>query len=211
MQGAVDAIQRNGGTTGFGAQQKMVMQKAINAGANAIGITEPYDVSDPEFLTKFNRQIAGQQAKGAMGARVTNFEMSNYLKANPGLEMSTTGNQRLLGIQAQIEQRNIAVGSAIRDATAQAISSGQKINPVQVQKIITEYDAAHHITDPVTGQDLTQSYDLPEFQGSGANAAMAGAHQQNIAPAQPKPGAVVGGWRFKGGNPGVKGNWEKAQ
>ncbi|WP_374309845.1 hypothetical protein [Methylocella sp.] len=80
---------------------------------------------------------------------------------------------------SQIEQRNIAVGNAIREATAQAIASGQKINPVQVQKIITDYDGAHHISDPVTGQDLTQSYVLPEFQG-GANMPMAAGHEQII-------------------------------
>jgi hypothetical protein len=90
--------------------------------------------------------------------------MSNYLKANPGLDMSVTGNQRLLGIQSQIEQRNVAVGNAIREATAAAISSGKKIDPVTVQKIITQYDEEHHVQDPISGQDLTQSYTLPEFQ-----------------------------------------------
>ena len=129
-----------------------------------MGIDTPFnenDLSDKEFLTKFNRQIAGAQAKGAVGSRVTNFEMSNYLKANPGLEMSVTGNQRLIGIQSQIEQRNIAVGNAIRDATAHAISQGKKIDPVTVQGIITDYDHCAPRPDPITGQDLTQSYTLP--------------------------------------------------
>lgn len=186
MQGAVDAIQRNGGTTGgLGQQQALDIKKSINAGANALGIDTPFnenDLSDKEFLTKFNRQIAGAQAKGAMGARVTNFEMGNYLKANPGLDMSITGNQRLLGIQSQIEQRNVAVGNAIRAATAAAISADRKIDPVTVQGIITEYDAAHHVQDPITGQDLTQSYALPEFQqpGQGANSSLAIGHETNI-------------------------------
>jgi spore germination cell wall hydrolase CwlJ-like protein len=142
MQGAVDAIQKNGGTTGgMLPAQRLELQKSINAGAAALGIEKPFDeadISDKEFLTKFNRTMAGQQAKGAVGSRVTNFEMSNYLKSNPGLEMSVTGNQRLLGIQGQIEQRNIAVGNAIRDATAQAISTGKKIDPVTVHGIITD-------------------------------------------------------------------------
>ena len=136
MSGALDAIQRNGGTTGFGQSQMLQLKSAINSGANALGIDQPFDVSDPEFLTKFNRQIAGAQAKGAVGSRVTNFEMSNYLKSNPGLEMSPTGNRRLLGIQQQIEQRNIEVGNAIRNATAQAIAGGRKIDPTTV--------AGHH-------------------------------------------------------------------
>lgn len=186
MQGAIDAIQKNGGTTGGLAPEKaLTLQKAINSGAAAVGIDKPFseqDLSDREFLTKFNRQMAGAQAKNAVGSRVTNFEMSNYLKANPGLDMTITGNQRLLGIQAQIEQRNIAVGNAIREATAVAIARGKKIDPVTVQKIITDYDEANHIRDPITGQDLTQSYVLPEFQklGQGTNAALAKQHDANV-------------------------------
>lgn len=186
MQGAIDAIQKNGGTTGgLAPNRRLELQKSINAGLSAIGIEKPFDekdLSDKEFLTKFNRQMAGAQAKGAVGSRVTNFEMANYLKANPGLEMSITGNQRLLGIQAQIEQRNVAVGNAIREATAKAISAGKKIDPVTVQKIVTDFDESHHIQDPVTGQDLTQSYVLPEFQNSGSNSGLAGQHEKNIAP-----------------------------
>lgn len=184
MQGAVDAIQKNGGTTGgLAPSQRLELQKSINAGAAALGMEQPFseaDISDKEFLTKFNRSMAGAQAKNAVGSRVTNFEMSNFLKANPGLDMSITGNQRLLGIQGQIEQRNIAVGNAIRDATASAISSGKKIDPVTVQGIITNYDKEHHIQDPTTGQDLTQSYALPEFQAQGNNPALATDHAANV-------------------------------
>src|SRR3569833_2660587 len=187
MQGAIDQIQKNGGTTGgMGQAQMLELKKAITSGAAALGINNPFnenDISDKEFLTKFNRQMAGAQAKGAVGSRVTNFEMSNYLKANPGLDMSVIGNQRLLGIQAQIEQRNIAVGNAIREATAAAISKGQKIDPVTVQKIITQYDDAHHVQDPISGQDLTQSYVLPEFQqqGQGTNSQLEVGKEANIA------------------------------
>lgn len=186
MQGAIDAIQRNGGTTGgMGQQQVLELKKSINSGANALGMSNPFnenDISDKEFLTKFNRSMAGAQAKNAVGARVTNFELGNFLKANPGLDMSVTGNQRLLGIQAQIEQRNIAVGNAIRAATADAVSQGKRINPSQVESLIREYDDQHHITDPVTGQDLTQSYVLPEFQkeGMGSNPSLAVGHTLNL-------------------------------
>jgi spore germination cell wall hydrolase CwlJ-like protein len=185
MQGAIDSIQKRGGTTGgLGQQQILDLKKTINAGAAALGMDKTFDegdLSDKEFLTKFNRSMAGAQAKSAVGSRVTNFEMSNYLKANPGLDMSVTGNQRLLGIQSQIEQRNIAVGNAIRQATAESISAGKKIDPVTVQKIITDYDAAHHVQDPITGQDLTQSYALPEFQQAGTNAGLAAQHGTNLA------------------------------
>jgi hypothetical protein len=128
MQGAVDAIQKNGGTTGGLAPERVLqLQKSINSGASALGIAQPFDekdLSDKEFLTKFNRTMAGAQARDSVGSRVTNFEMSNYLKSNPGLDMSLTGNQRLLGIQGQIEQRNIDVGNALRAETTKAIAAG---------------------------------------------------------------------------------------
>jgi hypothetical protein len=190
MQGALDQIQKNGGTTGgMGQEQILNLKKTINNGATVLGFSQPFseaDISDKEFLQKFNRQMAGAQAKGAVGSRVTNFELSNFMKANPGIDMSITGGQRLLGIQAQIERRNIAVGNAIRDATAQSISGGKRIDPVTVQKIITDYDTQHHITDPVTGQDLTQSYALPEFQTGGTNPQKAQQHGQNIQNLQGK-------------------------
>lgn len=184
MQGAIDAIQKRGGTTGgLGQAQTLELAKTINAGAAALGLEPPVDekgISEKEFLTKFNRQIAGAQAKGAVGSRVTNFEMSNYLKANPGLEMSITGNQRLIGIQSQIEQRNVAVGNAIREATAAAVGAGKRVNPSEIQAIIKKYDEEHHVRDPVTGQDLTQSYTLPEFQKGGNNPALSADHGANL-------------------------------
>jgi hypothetical protein len=186
MQGAIDAIQKNGGTTGgMGAAQVLELKKTLNSGATSLGLGQPFDensLSDAELMQKLNRQMAGAQAKNAVGARVTNFDMQNYLAANPGLSLSPTANQRLLGIQAQVEQRNIAVGNAIRDATAAAVSKHQDIDPVTVQGIVTDYDKAHHVQDPVSGQDLTQSYALPEFQqpGQGTNSSLAVGHETNI-------------------------------
>jgi hypothetical protein len=185
MQGAIDAIQKGGGTTGgMAPEQVLAAKKSANAAATALGLSSPFDesgISDAEMLQKAGRQMAGEMAKSAVGSRVTNFEMQNYLAANPGLSLSPSGNQRLLGIQAQVERRNIAVGNAIRNATAQATAAGQKISPVTVQKLIETYDEHHHIADPVTGQDLTQSYALPEFQQGGTNAGLAAQHETNVS------------------------------
>jgi hypothetical protein len=53
---------------------------------------------------------------------------------------------------------------------------------MRFDSLITNYDEQHHIKDPVTGQDLTQSYVLPEFQGKnqGTNAALSAGHNTNI-------------------------------
>jgi hypothetical protein len=106
--------------------------------------------------------------------------MSNYLKANPGLEMSITGNQRLIGIQSQIEQRNVAVGNAIREATAAAVGAGKRVNPERKFRRSSRTMTRHHVKDPVTGQDLTQSYTLPEFQKAGNNPALSADHVANL-------------------------------
>lgn len=164
MQGALQRIQAAGGTTGFGKEELTQLQSALNAGAHALGMTEPFDVADPQLMTKFNRSLAGAQAKEVGGARVTNFEMSNFLKANAGLGLSPDANARLLGIQGQIEERNIALGNAVRKLTAESISNGRKVDPASVEKLIHDYDEAHHITDPITGQDLTKNLAIPGLQ-----------------------------------------------
>ncbi|TIS09642.1 MAG: hypothetical protein E5X10_23120, partial [Mesorhizobium sp.] len=175
MQAAAQQIEQNGGTTGMGQPEIMKLQSAINTGANLLGVDQPFDISDKEFLTKFNRQIAGAQAKSAAGARVTNFELKNYLAANPGLEMSPQGNARLLGIQSQMLQRNVDVGQAIRSATANAVAQGKKVNPAQIEQIIRDYDDQHHVTDPITGQDLTKDVKLKDLGQPGAMGAAQGA------------------------------------
>jgi hypothetical protein len=186
MQGALQRIQAAGGTTGLGQGEITDLQNAINVGANALGLDQQFDISDKEFLSKFNRQLAGQAAKSAVGARVTNFEISNYLKSNPGLELSTQGNTRLLGIMDQIEQRNIDLGNALGAAAEDAVSHGKTIDLPAMHKIVAEYDAAHHIVDPVTKQDLSVNVKLPEFHTSGGKTGAEGA-----AP-PPVPGAPSG-------------------
>lgn len=186
QQGSIDAIQKAGGTTGgLGQPQLLDAAKTLNSAATSVGLDPIFNeknISDKELLAKFNRDMAGAQAKSAVGSRVTNFEMSNYLKANPGIETSLTGNQRMIGIKSQIEQRNMAVGQAMRDFAAQSVGAGKKVNPAEMEKIIRDYDAQHHVKDPVTGQDLTQSYTLPEFQSQpgSSNKALSTDHSANM-------------------------------
>lgn len=184
MQGALDTIQKNGGTTGgLGQETILNLKKTLNSGASQLGMGQPFDeasLSDAEMMSKLNRQLAGEQAKNAVGARVTNFDLQNYLAANPGLSLSPTANQRLLGIQAQVENRNVMVGNAIRNATGQAMDAGQKISPTTIQKLIETYDQLHHVRDPVSGQDLTESYALPDLQAPSSNTALAVGHETNI-------------------------------
>jgi hypothetical protein len=164
MQGALERIQANGGTTGIGSEEKAKLQSAINTGWNTLGLSgQPFSVDDAQLLSKFNRQLAGGQAKDVAGARVTNFEMNNFLQSNAGLALDPNANKRLLGIQSQIEDRNINVGNGIRDMTAEALDKGKRVSPADVERYIRGYDANHHIIDPITGQDLTKNIKLGDL------------------------------------------------
>jgi len=192
MQGALAQIMAHGGTTGLGAEQIKNLQSAINTGAGVLGLGQQFDISDPEFLGKFNRQIAGAQAKAVGGARVTNFELQNYLSANPGLSMSPTGNQRLLGIQAQIAERSVALGQALRANTAAAITKGAQPDAGANESLITQYDAQHPIVDPISGQDLTKNVRIPELQSAGPTpsaVASPASASATAAPAEASPRA----------------------
>ena len=213
MQGALTRLQANGGTaTGLGAKDIVDLQSSINVGATALGFDQPFDISDKEFLSKFNQQLAGQSAKQAAGARVTNFEMSNYLKSNPGLEVSPQGNVRLLGIMDQIEQRNIDLGNLLGDATEKAVAEGKTAATLpELRKIVTAYDDAHHIVDPVTKQDLTANPALPEFSKTSRPPAAAppvpGASP--AAPGAPMPAPPPGAIQALKQNPDKAGEFDQ--
>jgi hypothetical protein len=161
MSGALQAIREKGGTTGLGEEEKVRLQSLVNTAANTVGM-QPFDISNQELMNKFGRLMAANAAKDAQGARVTNFELDNFLKANPGLSLSPQGNERLLGIMQQIEERNINVSKELRKrATSKSPPSVQE-NDQWVQ----QYDEEHHIKDPITGQDITADPKLPSGGGS---------------------------------------------
>jgi hypothetical protein len=161
MSGALQAIREKGGTTGLGEEEKTRLQSFVNTAANTIGM-QPFDISDKELMNKFGRLMAANAAKDAQGARVTNFELDNFLKANAGLTLSPQGNERLLGIMQQIEERNIAVGKELRKRSTSK-------NPPSVQENdqwVQQYDEEHHIKDPISGQDITADPKLPATSGN---------------------------------------------
>jgi hypothetical protein len=165
MSGALQAIREKGGTTGLGEEEKTRLQSFVNTAANTIGM-QPFDISDKELMNKFGRLMAANAAKDAQGARVTNFELDNFLKANPGLTLSPQGNERLLGIMQQIEERNIAVGKELRKRSTSKSPPSVQENEQWVQ----QYDEEHHIKDPITGQDITADPKLPRGGGSSGGA-----------------------------------------
>jgi hypothetical protein len=161
MSGALQAIREKGGTTGMGEEEKVRLQSLVNTAANTVGM-QPFDISNQELMNKFGRLMAANAAKDAQGARVTNFELDNFLKANPGLSLSPQGNERLLGIMQQIEERNINVSKELRKRATSKNPPSVQENDQRVQ----QYDEEHHIKDPITGQDITADPKLPSGGGS---------------------------------------------
>ena len=74
----------------------------------------------------------------------------------------------MIGIAQQVTQQNIDIGQQMQDAEAQAVALGKRADPRQMEAIRANYDQQHHITDPITGQDLSVSTKLPEFGGKAA-------------------------------------------
>jgi hypothetical protein len=169
MSGALQSIREKGGTTGLGEEEKTRFQSFINTAANAVGM-QPFDISDKEMINKFGRLMAANAAKDAQGSRVTNFELDNFLKANPGLSLSPQGNERLLGIMQQIEQRKIDLGLEMQDRFA----AGKPPSIAENHAFVRDYINKHHIKDPITGQDITADPRLPDSGGGRASPPMAG-------------------------------------
>jgi hypothetical protein len=156
MSGALQSIREKGGTTGLGETAKTNLQSYINTLSNAVGY-QPFDVSDKELINKFGRLLSANAAKDSQGSRVTNFELDNFLKANPGLELSPQGNERLLGIMQQIEKRKVDLGTELQDRFA----AGKPPSIAENHEFVKNYIDKHHIIDPITGQDITANPKLP--------------------------------------------------
>jgi hypothetical protein len=102
--------------------------------------------------------LSANAAKDSQGSRVTNFELDNFLKANPGLELSPQGNERLLGIMQQIEKRKVDLGTELQDRFA----AGKPPSIAENHEFVKKYISEHHIIDPITGQDITANPKLPK-------------------------------------------------
>jgi hypothetical protein len=163
--------------TGSWAEQKLKLNKALTGIGQAFGI-EPSEAtmsanSSGEMLGKFGRQLAGAQAKAVGGARTSNFELSQFMQANPNIEMTSQGIQRLTSIMQQMAQREHDLGNMAGDYLD---SAGAKSNISEFRRhFVTDYDAAHPIIDPLNGNVLSK----------GAVSAKPPQQQQQQGPPQP--------------------------
>jgi len=130
---------------GAGADSVLAAQKFAKGVGEALKIPglDKIDVSSQEGVEKFGRQLAGAAAKTVGGARVTNFELEQFIKANPGLLTTREGNARLIGIMQQMAQREMDLSNLAADYTDK--NPGASLSGFRGE--IKKYDAANPIKD----------------------------------------------------------------
>lgn len=139
---------------GAGADSVLSAKKFAKGVGEALKIPglDNIDVSSQEGVEKFGRQLAGAAAKTVGGARVTNFELEQFIKANPGLLTTREGNTRLINIMQQMAQREMALSNMAADFTDK--NPGASLSGFRDQ--IKKYDEANPIKD-VDGTILSGS------------------------------------------------------
>lgn len=132
--------------TGLGGDALLSAQKGMQSIGRLFGIEySPDSIKDGESIAKESRQLVAKMAKSAVGARVTNFEFDQFLKANPGLETSPEGNLKLISIMRQKAQRDMALAE---------IADEHDGTHRELQRKIRDYDKAHPLLNPDDGKQL---------------------------------------------------------
>lgn len=188
-----------------------------STGAGVVGVSG----KEPTALKREEQKTTGQEQVSGIVANLR--DMYSQLLAGGGIvssdksavsnipaRLSATGagqfGGQLIGTKNQkyrdtIEQQRPLLLNAIKNATGM---SAKQMDSNAEMKL---YLAA--ATDPT--KDIQANMDaldnLERLYGQGAKNAPAKPAEPK--PAAPKPGTVVDGYRFKGGNPADKANWEK--
>jgi hypothetical protein len=113
--GSLGRMIKSGTTTGVGAEGLMKIKSAANVAMNSLGLPPlAGDLSDPNVFTKATNGIAmnslKQLVQGA-GGRITNMEVQQFQKMNPGWDLSPEGNMRMLQL---INQCDCAKGRQVQ-------------------------------------------------------------------------------------------------
>lgn len=158
---------------------------------------------------------------GLAGALAVLSDVFNQQAGNQGgaVQNLTGGRLSAIDMARQQEQAAMARQQGLQDYEAkQQIDQRYRAPPAEGEFIRTMRAAG---IDPASPEGLgllrqraaTMALPAPQMIGSpetGYRFVTPPAPTMPTAQAGPQPGAVVGGYRFKGGNPNDRGNWEQA-
>lgn len=174
-------------TLGFGAETALKIKKALQQIGFNVG-----NLSGAQAIEKLNGQLAAESAK-TVSPRPAQFEFKTFLNNNPGLNLDKAGNLRVIGIFSQLAKRDVDLGRLARM---------NRDNWSSWDSVVTDYDKAHPILDPVTKTPLSTDSVIAPGPQQGQSS------PQRMPP--PEPGkTMINGYRYKGGNPKDRANWEQ--
>lgn len=154
------------------------------------GLIKGEDVPDGEVMQMISRQLGIHAQPKGQGA-VSNYERELFAKSLPNMTQSPEGLKQAIEISRNLEKFDQRVAEIYRDS---AKTNKGIPNYLDVQEKIAA------LGSPLTDGQMAAM--------SGGAAAPSGS-KPSSAPSAPKPGAIQDGWRFKGGNPADKNNWEQ--
>lgn len=164
-----------------------------------LGIDPKLPMASEAAQALINQTVVGMIGSGGFPANnFSNADRDFLLKGVPSLANRPEANKILLEVARRSEQRNIDKAMAWEDAREQG-QSFEKFEREWRKKINSENLFAD-MQEQIGAIMPQQGRPQPQQQGG-----------QSGAPAMPKPGDVMQGYRFKGGNPADKNSWERVQ
>lgn len=170
--------------TGIGAAQVQALKRA----AVALGLADAESVQDTESFNALARQSSLDVMGGSLGTGFSNADRDFVIEQVPNLGNTKEGNLKLIDIQTKIAQRK-----------------------QDIAKFAAGYKKDHDGRLDAGFEDALASWaeQNPLF-AEGAPGTTGGAPAADH-PGMPKVGDIQDGYRFKGGDPGDKANWERVQ
>ncbi len=137
-------------------------------------------LASADSFDKMSAQLTSLLSKGGG----TDAQLFNNMKSVPGAHNSKEGAEALLKMTLQVADQSQALRQAVAGART----------PEQYETAKRNFYAQNPIINPITNNPI--KLDLERNKESGA------------ASGGPPAGSIHNGYRFKGGNPKDKNNWE---
>lgn len=179
----LDDITKHGDKMTFGptAEWSNNLKKVAANYAPGLMKDQIESLASADSFDKLSAQLTSMLSKGGG----TDAQLFNNMKSVPGAHNSQEGAKALLLMVNQVADQQ----AALREAVAPA-KTAQEYEPLRSQFFKT-----HPIINPITGNPIAMDVkSAPAASGSSG----------------PPIGSIHGGYKFKGGNPNDKANWEPA-